>query len=131
LADLGAFLDQAARTPFAWGKRDCCLWLADWLIELGHPDTAAHLRGRYATAYGCARLVKRGGGLVAVVEDCVSRAGLPRTTAPKAGDIGVVTAETERGRQMVGAICTGPRWAILGSPGLICAPANPIAAWAV
>lgn len=105
--------------------------LADWLIENGHPDPAADLRGAYSTALGCKRLVRRRGGLVAVVAACVAKPDLPRTIAPKVADIGVIETMTLEGLQMVGAICTGPRWAMLGVKGLVSVTASPVAAWAV
>lgn len=127
---LAGFLDRAARTPFAYGADDCCLWLADWLVALGRPDPAAHLRGRYRTALGCARVLKREGGVLAVVGACAEAAGLVRTHAPRLGDVGVVTELTARGEQRVGGICLGPRWAMRGE-GLVVATASPIAAWSV
>lgn len=129
---LAAFLDHASRTPFAWGTFDCSLWLADWLVARGYPDPATHLRGRYSTALGCKRLLKRHGGVVNVVASCVDPLGLVRTETPAAGAIGVVRAITRRGEDLVGAICTGPRWAMLAAGGgLISAPGQPLVAWEV
>lgn len=127
---LQAFLDRATRTPFAYGEDDCCLWLADWLVWLGWPDPAADLRGRYRTALGCARVLRREGGVLAVVGRCAAVAGLARTDAPVAGDVGVVRAQTDRGETLVGALCVGRRWAMRGE-GLVVALAPPIAAWSV
>lgn len=129
-AALDAFLDRATRTPFAYGTDDCCLWLADWLVALGQPDPAAHLRGRYRTALGCARVLRREGGVAAVVQACAETAGLARTYAPLAGDVGVVLAATDRGEHLVGALCVGRRWAMRGE-GLVVAVAPMICAWSV
>lgn len=128
---LSAFLYLAGRTPFAWGRFDCSLWLADWLVACGRPDPAAHLRGRYRTATGCARLLSRRGGLRAVIGDCAAQAGLAPTDGPQAGDVGVVDAITANGVRQVGGLCTGARWAVLAPRGLIVAPAQPLVAWRV
>lgn len=127
--NLAAFLERAARTPFDYGTFDCCLMPADWIWLKRGVDPAADLRGRYATAIGCARVLAREGGVLAVFARCVASVGLEPTTAPLEGDVGVVDAETSKGREAVGAICTGPRWAILGRPGLIVAPFVPLTAW--
>jgi hypothetical protein len=42
---LERFIAAAGSRPWAWGERDCCLTLADWVIAAGHPDPAPHLRG--------------------------------------------------------------------------------------
>lgn len=128
---LAAFLAESARTPFAYGARDCGLWMADWVKAARGVDPAAHLRGRYRTELGCARVLKRGGGLVEVARACFEGAGLAATETPRAGDVGVVRVITEKGEAMAGAICTGPRWAILAVDGLISAKVSPIAAWRV
>jgi len=130
-ARLAEFLDQAARTPFDYGAWDCCLWVADWIQLRRGVDPAAHLRGRYASALGCARVLKRGGGVEAVFGACVTAAGLAPTCAWRAGDVGVVEAHTLKGPEPVGAICTGPRWAVLACPGILVAPFRPLAAWEI
>ena len=125
---LGAYLAEAARTRFAWGERDCALFAADWAIALGHPDPAADLRGRYHTELGCARLLKREGGLPAVFARCAERVG-QLATDPVAGDVGLVEVETPRGPDLVGAICAGRRWVMRSPLGLIGISTRPSAAW--
>lgn len=128
------FLATAARTPFQWGVFDCSLMLADWVKVRRGFDPAAHLRGRYRTALGCARVLRREGGVLGVVRACAAIAGLDEARTPCAGDVGVVaaiTADPRRQGSQVGAICTGSRWAVLGEAGLIVAPMVPLAAWRV
>jgi hypothetical protein len=131
MTTLDGFLVAAARTPFAWGTHDCCLWLADWLVALGRPDPAAHLRDRYRTELGCARVLTREGGVLGVVAACAVNAGLARTACAVAGDVGVVQVETARGLRPAGGIFLGRRWASLGEAGLVVAERVPLAAWRV
>lgn len=128
---LPAFLAAAGRTPFVFGTFDCSLWLADWLVVCGYRDPASHLRGRYSDARGCARVLRRLGGVLGAVGSCADLAGLPTTDRPQAGDVGVVEAMTARGRECVGGLCTGPRWSVLAAGGLMSFPAAPVAAWSV
>lgn len=126
---LDAFLDRMAALPFQDGKQDCALTIADWAVEAtGCPDPAEHLRGRYQTALGRERLLKRLGGLEAVVTDCAERAGLFEAECPTRGDIGVI----EYGGQKLAAICLGSRWAVKSSEGLTVLPADAVLkAWRV
>lgn len=135
-AALAPFLDEAAARPFQWGVHDCALLLADWGCALTGIDAAAHLRGRYTTALGCARLLKRAGGLGAVVHHCAALIGFalrdgPARTGPAAtGDVGVIAVRTAAGVEPAGAICAGgDRWAVLAATGVIVAPATPLFAW--
>lgn len=131
MADLSRFLGEASARPFAWGD-DCLMWLADWLVEQGKPDPAADLRGRYATALGAQRIIRREGGVGAFVERRALSVGLAPTITPKAGDVGLVNGRSPDGREnWVGAICTGPRWAVRSPGGVMCAPTQPAMAWGV
>jgi hypothetical protein len=127
---LSAFLAALGRKPMAWGEDDCCLMLANWAMALGRPDPAAHLRGRYTTERGCARVLRREGGVLAVVADCASRAGLREVSAPQIGDVGVVEADTARGVRATGGICLGRRWATRGD-GIVVAERRVLRAWSV
>lgn len=133
-AALPAFLADAGERGFAWGRNDCCLILADWVMAArGVPDPAAHLRGRYSTARGCARLQRRLGGVFELVASCARGAGLERTDTPGAGDIGLTWQQATPGGRwaLTGSICTGRRWACLAIGGLVSAPAEVFAAWRV
>lgn len=125
---LGEFLERMAATPFVDGVSDCALTLADWVMTAtGCPDPAAHLRGRYRTALGRERLLRRNGGLVAVVADCAVRAGLTPTTRPEPGDVGVIRI----GGVTVAAICAGRLWAVKSSAGLSALRGDTLKAWSV
>jgi hypothetical protein len=127
---LGDYLAQAARTPFRWGERDCCLWIADWLIACGHPDPAAEWRGRYRTAIGAGRILAKRAGLLSLVTTQAENTGLAKIETPAQGDVGVVLGRDQDGRvKPAAAICTGPRWAVLTVVGVSVAPASPLAAW--
>lgn len=93
-----------ARQPFRWGDWDCGLLCADWVMVRRGVDPAHGWRGRYGTPLGCARLLKRRGGLVAHFDACLAPYGIKRTSKPKRGDVAVV--ETEQG--LSGGVITGP-----------------------
>lgn len=120
-----------ATTDFAWGRSDCAIVLADYVLDLTGKDGAAHLRGRYTTRAGCNRVsgfVRR--GLVSVVGECAANVGLSPCEDPQRGDIGVLKF-TERA--VAGAICLGgDRWALKSPEGLMTVTRpNVVAAWSV
>lgn len=129
---LPEFLDHASTTPFVWGGFDCCLFMADWVLDQRGIDPAPHLRGAYDTEEGCDALLARSGGLLAVVEDCAARAGLVRAIEPLSGSVGLIVVRIPGERHaMCGAICTGRRWAVLSPGGISAWPAEPVAMWSV
>ncbi|MFC5370939.1 DUF6950 family protein [Brevundimonas faecalis] len=125
---LDAFLEGMARRPFVDGVHDCALTVAEWVAAAtGCPDPAVHLRGRYSTALGRERLLRRLGGLEAVMADCAARAGLVETANTVRGDVGLI--ETEG--QALAAICLGRRWAIQGAGVEVRTAERVIRAWSV
>lgn len=125
---LADYLARAARMPFAWGRHDCCLWVADWLVARGRPDPAAAWRGRYRTPLGAARVLTRLGGVIGAAHAL----GLEPTDRAICGDVGVVAVIGLDGRRAeAGAICTGRRWATLTAAGLLIAETTPRAAWRI
>lgn len=134
---LAAFLRRAAARPFAWGEFDCCLFFADWLVELAGVDPAAELRGRYSTEREMRRLVKAAGGLVRLVDECMAGVGWRQTAAPQRGDIGLVRVGLKawRGRLVMvptGAIAVSDElWAIkTAEPGRVTVARFPLVqAW--
>jgi len=129
--NLGAFLDRMRREGWEWGDRDCLLWLGLWSLENTGIDGGEPWRGRYRTALGCARALNASGGMEACIERGATLAGMtlaqPEGHSP--GDIGLVIADTAKGPRPAGAICTGPRWALLTASGIVTIKAEPLRAW--
>lgn len=70
---LADFFKRAQVEPFVWGENDCALWVGSYIREVTGYDPASSLRGRYKTALGCMRLLKRHGGLEAVCADAMGQ----------------------------------------------------------
>ena len=65
-AKLSAFINQRNCEPFKWGKNDCCLFVADWVLFATGNDVAADFRGNYRTENGAFKqLFKRDGAFEA------------------------------------------------------------------
>ena len=108
---LAAFLDRVP--PFGWGRSDCLLWLADWLMLLGHEDAAAGWRGAYDTPRRAARALAQAGGMDSVMAGAAARLGLVAVDvdAPLAGDVGL--AAFGRGPlHRTGVIFDGTLWRV-------------------
>lgn len=58
---LAEALAAAKDTPFAWGSHDCALFAADVVLAITGADHGAVFRGRYRTANGAARALKKQG----------------------------------------------------------------------
>ena len=57
---LAAAILAARDRPFVWGQHDCATWAFDLRRDLtGGPDHAALWRGRYRSAGGCHRVLRR------------------------------------------------------------------------
>lgn len=129
---LADYLAWAGRQEFEYGRWDCLIGLvAEWVRRERGGDPAAPWRGRYTTALGCARLLTREGGLLAVMERGRSLAGLEVTDTPRPGDIAAVELLTRRGAAPMGAICTGRAWAVLTPGGVGFVAGDPLMVWRV
>ncbi|MCS0501627.1 DUF6950 family protein [Ancylobacter mangrovi] len=128
-ADLPAFLRRMASEPFAWGRFDCALTVADWwLANHGH-DPAARLRGTYATREECRAVLVREGGLLRLVGRLAAATGASRLYEARPGAFGIVRQRDEH----LAMICTpGMRWAAKSESGIV-AVAHPhlVAMWSV
>ena len=57
---LAARLEAVRDLPFAWGRHDCATWAFDLRRDLtGGEDVAALWRGRYTTALGAQRIMRK------------------------------------------------------------------------
>jgi hypothetical protein len=126
MKDLPTFLREMAETPFAWGRCDCMLMLADWVLLCRGVDPAADARGRYSTFRQMLRLVRREGGVEAFATARFDRC-LSRANEPQSGDIGLIRAPGG----LAGAIRTGHGWAQKAERGLVVRPTSFIVAWSV
>lgn len=122
MSDLGDYIQRTATRPWAWGRIDCTMWVADWVWERSGSDPAANLRGSYDDEAGADALVAE--GLVAVVD---REAGLARAETAVPGDVGVVEIA---GRQ-VAAICSETGWAFRHENGVGVIRVEPLAIWAL
>ncbi|PZR83597.1 MAG: hypothetical protein DI537_34695 [Stutzerimonas stutzeri] len=68
--DLSAFLLERENAAFVWGRTDCALFAADAVRAMTGEDLAAAYRGRYSTAAGSARALRRYGA--GTLEDTLS-----------------------------------------------------------
>lgn len=137
---LTSWLEETTSMRWGWGGlgggKDCALWMADYVGRVRRNDPGAAFRGRYSTRLGCEKLLKREGGLVALVARVASAVGLHAAEEPERGHIGVILAPTLRARKVVltpcAAICVGPgRWGRFSDCGLIVSQAKHINGWIV
>lgn len=136
LPGLRTHIAEAGAAAMVWGVNDCCLFVADWVRIATALDPAVEWRGGYVDRRGAMRLLRRRGGLLAVVSAALDDLGLPRTDDPLTGDVGVVTATiaVRRGRTIVSpvaAIRIGRLWAVKGAAGMVGADLETIAAWRI
>lgn len=129
MAALGQFLDEMGRLGWDWSQRDCLCWLGLWSERKAGIDGAAPWRGRYDSELGCARMLRESGGVTSCVEIGAALVGMSESFSPSVEDIGVIHAPTANGWQKTGAICTGPRWAVMTASGILTLKAEPLRAW--
>lgn len=128
---LDAFLAHHGSLPWSPGDAvDCCLALAAWAMWLGHPDPAAHLRGTYEAGQGQLDAIARGGGVVALVEQCALSIGGRPTAKPQRGDIGAVGSPANIRRQF-GVIHDGAGWLTRTPKGFERVTARALSAWKI
>lgn len=117
---LAAHIHAAADQPWAWGRADCTMWVADWCFLRWGVDPAGDYRGTYDTQAGADALVA--GGLIDRVSPHLTWAV---KALPDPGDIGVIEV---CGRQ-IAAIWTGKHWAFRTPAGVGFTPRAAICAW--
>lgn len=107
---LAQAVDRGGRAGWQWGVHDCCTWTADVVAAMTGQDPLADIRGRWRTAAGAGRMLRRLGGLQAAVS---ARLGppLPALVLAQRGD--VVLLHTPQGDAL--GVCAG---AVVLAPGL-------------
>ncbi|WP_376776737.1 DUF6950 family protein [Rhizobium laguerreae] len=127
---LAAFVADNSSIPWRPGTVDCCMFLASWAMWIGHPDPAGHLRGTYDDDDGFRRIIAAAGGVVPVVESCISSIGGVRIAAPSLGAVAVIGARTNTEHQF-GAIFDGQRWLVRFTNRVGHMAACPLAIWKI
>lgn len=115
---LAEAISAARDRPFRWGRHDCATFAFDLRRALaGGHDVAALWRGRYTTARGAARVMRRLGwqSLEAAGGDLLGEP-LPSVHLAQRGDL--VLANTGLGF----GICLGARAAGIAPSGLVLVP---------
>lgn len=111
---LARFVEARRSRPFRWGENDCALFAADWVREATGRDPAAAFRGRYATAAGAVRALKRyGAGDLIATWTALEGAPLESPRLAQRGD--VVAVESGEGAAL--SICLDERIAVVTPDG--------------
>lgn len=127
---LADYLRRQAALPFVIGQSDCCLFIADWIIEQHGIDPMAYCRGGYTDERGAQELLAGYGGLPRAVGRALRRSGVPLTGDPQPGDVAVVRIADAAAC----AIRTDRRWALRLDESMALLPLDRvrvIAAWSV
>lgn len=115
---LAAAIDTARAKPFVWGVHDCPTFAFEVrMILTGGEDIAALWRGRYTTALGGARVMRRL-GWASLEEMGCALLGEPRPAVLLAGRGDIVLADSGLGF----GICTGASTVGMAPAGLVTVP---------
>jgi hypothetical protein len=108
-----------------------CLLAADWITEETGCDPAASVRAACATGAGVARLLKRRGGLAALMGGLLD--GLPEVADADVGDVATIVLRTgECDGIAAAAIRTAHGWALATAEGVhVVRDAHVLRAWRV
>ena len=125
---LAAAIDTARARPFVWGIHDCPTFAFETaMILTGGQDTAARWRGRYTTALGGERVMRRL-GWASLEEMGRALLGEPRSTVLLAQRGDIVLADTGLGF----GLCTGASAVGMAPEGLKTVPLTSCRlAWAI
>ncbi len=129
-------VEQARRTPFAWGASDCCLFACDCVQAMTGVDPAAWFRGRYTTRRGAMRALKSfaGGGLEAAAVHIAAGLNAPEVPPAQAqrGDVVLLSVPSCPPENLALGICLGGHHAAQGPQGISTIPlAQAVRAWRV
>lgn len=121
------YIKAARKRPFSWGEFDCCLFAADVIEILTGIDPAVDFRGRYETAAGALRVMKKEGGDIDGLAEKIFPAldiwPLPSPRLARRGDIlRLVIPGTLPAFGGMGAVCLGASVAVLTDDGMMSVP---------
>ena len=108
--------------PFQWGAHDCCTFACDVIRDAGGVDFAAPFRGRYTTALGATRALRRfaGAGLEAAAEKITQDNGLKEVPPLMAQRGDFVMVDQAAGPAL--GVCLGETFVAAGLTGMVTLP---------
>lgn len=101
------FLVARASEPFAWGKNDCALFVADGIVALTGVDIAAEFRGQYATeaeAFALIETVTGGRTIEDAAAWCAAAHGLGEWELPLCAQRGDMVVLMDADRLIAGLV---------------------------
>jgi hypothetical protein len=129
-AALAAEIERHRRLPFAWGENDCVLFAADCVTAVTGEDPAAEIRGRYRTAIGARRLLKKLGDDLPV--GITARFDSIHPSRARIGDLALTPSADASFTEGALGIVTGAVVTVVAPNGLGAVPlSSAIAAWRV
>lgn len=111
---LANFIVSRQSEPFAWGKNDCCLFVADAVEQITGTDFASDYRGTYSTEKGAYKALKKQGDETVAAAWSRHFPEIPVQEMGR-GDVALVISEG----QPATAICFGARLWVVSKKGLI------------
>lgn len=130
LSPLYVEVHRWASLEFIWGETDCCLVCCDWVASQTGIDPADEIRMTYSNMGECQRVTGYLRDPLTISTRLMEEvAGLPRTSNPVAGDVGVIKVMQRGVVRAVGGLCLGEegwatkspdgtttlsRWSVLG-----------------
>lgn len=134
MSELSEYLGEVAGRPCGYGRLDCAILMADWVMRRGWPDPMPDRRGTYASEREYRAAIRSEGGLVASCGRRFARCGLVPTAAPDEGDVALVLAPIAKGRAIPagGIVMASGLVALLDWPrGIVGARLPVVAAWGI
>lgn len=120
-------LDLWRRTTFVWGKSDCILSVADYILAATGKDPAAQWRGTYSDDMGALALAKAYGGVLGIMSYAAALAGFP----PLAATVWGAPVVCDIAGKEIAGIWLGARGMFRTERGVIELRAPILGAWAI
>ncbi len=119
---MDAEIEKARGLEFKWGESDCALWAANVVREMTGVDYADTFRGKYSTAAGSVKALKKygSGSLTETITSILGEAQpLARTMR---GDVVLAVVKQGGEERECAGICIGPRVAFRTPDGITYLP---------
>ncbi|MCH4542918.1 DUF6950 family protein [Ochrobactrum sp. A-1] len=126
--NIADFIAMEARKPFAWGETDCVSTTDRWIRLATGLSPLAWINRTYASEDEANSILADRGGLAVLVNRAMRAVGIEKTSAPRAGDVGLIFHRDK----LCMAIHAGDVWFAHDENGLIGAPLNAVwKAWRI